>query len=203
VTGVATIARIPDVGVSGWQALGIAVAGGAAASLVTLGVYFWTRVSGAWHEIWAHERSAQERDQDLESWVADRSILLKRQLREITAEHNRHKDDSTSFHSSAHAYDLAEAKEQALHEYRDQERQALRDVMRIRESEGLAHLFWRSQVGLRPPELTGPDRVQEMLDFWRSSVTRHQAEPVEVRDPTRETFETTLAELNGDPDAFR
>jgi hypothetical protein len=37
--------------------------------------------------------------------------------------------------------------------------------------------------------------VQPALNYWRSSARRHGQPFVEVRDPTRETFQTTLTEI--------
>jgi hypothetical protein len=183
---------------SGWEALGIALAGGAIAWVLGMVVTYWASFWGAYFDVREHDRVARERDQDLESWVADRSIVLRRELEAVTNEHSHHKDGTgTSFHSGAHAKDRAKAKEKALHEYRDQERQALRDVARLRESEGRMHFHWRRTLGLRPPELRAPKRVQAALDFWRLPVTKHEGgAALEVRDPTKETLDSTVAELD-------
>jgi hypothetical protein len=178
---------------SNWETLWIALAGGAVGSIVTALIAYGVRFWAARSEVTEHDRLARERDEDLEAWVSDRSIVLRRELEEITEWHNQ--PERNLFHSGAHAAALAQAKEKALHEYRDQERQARRDVSRLRAAEGLFHTFWRRWQRLDRPQLTAHHRVQPALDYWRSSITRHGDSPVEVRDPTRETFQSTLTEI--------
>jgi hypothetical protein len=176
---------------SGWDTLWIALAGGAIGSVLTALVAYGAKFWAARSEIANHDQAARSRDEDLASWVSDRSVVLRRQLREISELHNA----DNLYWSSEHANALARAKERALHEYRDQERQALRDVTHLREGEGRAHAFWRRIRGLGPPELTAHHKMQPALDLWRSSITRHGDSPVEVRDPTRESFQSTLTEM--------
>jgi hypothetical protein len=169
--------------------------------LIAHGARFWSARS----EIADHDRSVDERDEDLESWVSDRSMVLRRELRKITEWHNGEDEQGRPrnlHYSGAHAEALAQAKERALHEYRDQERQALRDVAKLHEGEGRFHAFWRRQKRIGPPELTAHHRVQPALDYWRFSITRHGDPPVEVRDPTKETLQTTITEIQLNPNDF-
>jgi hypothetical protein len=96
------------------------------------------------------------------------------------------------FYSSTHANAVALLKERALHEYRDQERQARRDVELISELEGELHRFWRNRAGIRFRKLETPTRAEQILEMWRSSVTRHGASPIEVADPTKRSLEQAL-----------
>ena len=83
---------------SNWDTLWIALAGGAVGSIVTAliayGARFWSARAG----IEEHDRAARDRDEDLESWVSDRSIVLRRELKEISETYNK----QNLFHSGAH-----------------------------------------------------------------------------------------------------
>jgi hypothetical protein len=98
------------------------------------------------------------------------------------------------FGSGAHRVALALLKERALHEYRDQERQAQRDVAVVFQTETWMHRCWRR--GRDFPQLTAPARAERVLDVWRSSVTNYGEPVVEVVDPTRRTLGDTVRELD-------
>jgi hypothetical protein len=118
-------------------------------------------------EIDATDRFVADRDEDLASWVADRSLALERELAAKTEQLNK----ENLFYSGAHGTALAKIKERALHEYRDQERQAERDVALARERETWLHAFWRRRLGRPFSTLIAPQRAQSVLDAWRSSIT--------------------------------
>lgn len=159
----------------------VALAGGAVGSLLTFALTLGGRVLAARREIDATDRFVRDRDEDLASWVSDRSLALERELAETTEDMNK----ENLFYSGAHAVALARLKERALHEYRDQERQAQRDVALAGERETWPHAFWR-RVRRQPfPTLTTPERAHSVLDAWRSSITRHGDPPIEVIDPAR------------------
>jgi hypothetical protein len=169
----------------------IALTGGAIGSLLTAVIGFGVRASAIPGEVEENDWSARERNDDLESWVSDRTRRLRAELATITDELNAR----NLFYSGAHASALARAKELALHEYRDQERQARRDIAAIRGRERWMHRLWRRLKRLPLPELTADSRVKPVLDAWRSSVIRHGDPPVEVHDPTRRLLDYTLSEL--------
>jgi hypothetical protein len=173
--------------VSNWDTLWIALAGGAVGSILTTLIAYGARFVAARADVLAHDRGARERDQDLKSWVADRSVALQHELHEISEEMNR----QNLYYSGAHGKAFAQAKECALQEYRDQERQALRDVARMREAEGMFHRIWRKLMRLGVPELTAPKGFNSYLNLWRASVSRHNkgGHHLAVRDPTSEKFE--------------
>ena len=159
----------------------VALGGGAIGSVLTAALAAGGRLFGARHEIDAHDRFVRDRDEDLASWVADRSLALERQLAEKTEELNK----DNIFYGGPHGVALARLKERALHEYRDQERQAQRDVALAGEQEIWMHSFWRRRDGRPFPGLENLERALPVLDAWRSSVTRHGDSPIEVVDPTR------------------
>jgi hypothetical protein len=176
----------------------VALAGGAVGSLVTAALAFGGRLLAARREIDATDRFVADRDEDLASWVADRSLALERELAAKTEELNR----ENLFYSGAHGTALALTKERALHEYWDQERQAERDVALARERETWPHAFWRRWRRRPFPKPTAPQRAQPVLDTWRSSVTRHGNSPVEVVDPTRRTLGEAIQDAQVDPKKF-
>jgi hypothetical protein len=176
---------------SNWDTLWIALAGGAVGSIITALIAYGAKFVSARSDVLAHDRGARERDQDLKSWVADRSVALQQELREIT---DAMSTQNLSY-SSAYGKAFARAKERALEEYRDQERQALRDVARMREAEGMFHRIWRKLMRRGVPELTAPPEVSSFLNLWRAPVSRHNQGglPIAVRDPTTERFEEARA----------
>jgi hypothetical protein len=176
----------------------IALAGGAVGSVLTAALAFGGRMLAARREIDATDRFVADRDEDLASWVADRSLALERELVAKTEELNK----ENLFYSGAHGTALALIKERALHEYRDQERQADRDVALARERETWLHAFWRRRRGRRFPKLTAPQRAQQVLDAWRSSVVRHGDSPIEVVDPTRRTLRDATQDVQLEPKKF-
>src|SRR5438552_1178116 len=165
----------------------VAIVGGAIGSVVTALIAFSAALVRARGEVESHDRFVAARDEDLTSWVSDRSIALGRELKAKTEELNK----ENLFGSGSHGKELALLKERALHEYRDQERQAQRDVAVVFQTETWTHRFWRWSEGRPFPELTAPGRAQRVLEVWRSAVTSHGGEPIEVVDPRRRTLEET------------
>lgn len=176
----------------------IALAAGAIGSVLTALLGLSGRLSTARREIDLNDRFVAERDEDLASWISDRSLALERELAAKTEEMNK----ENLFYSGAHANALALIKERALHEYRDQERQAQRDAALARERETLMHRFWRWRRDQPFPTLTAPGRAQPLLDAWRSSVTRHGDSPIEVVDPTRRALNDAIQDTSINPEKF-
>jgi hypothetical protein len=176
----------------------VALAGGAIGSVLTAILAVGARLFAAQREIDATDRFVRDRDEDLASWVADRSLALERELAEKSEELNK----DNLFYSGVHGTALARLKERALHGYRDQERQARRDVAVARERESWIHAFWRRRRKRPFLTLTAPERVQPLLDVWRSSVTRHGDSPVEVVDPTRRALNEAVQDVQTDPKKF-
>jgi hypothetical protein len=176
----------------------VALAAGAIGSVLTAVIGLGARLLAARREIEATDRFVADRDEDLASWVSDRSLALERELTAKTEEMNK----ENLFYSGAHANALALFKERALHEYRDQERQARRDVAVTQERETWMQTFWRRRRRQPFPTLTAPERAQPLLDHWRSSVTRHGDPPIEVVDPFRRGLDTAIQEAQISPKKF-
>lgn len=175
---------------SGWDALWIALAGGAVATVLAY-IGRFLAVPG---EIESNDRAVLERDQDLESWLADENVRLKRRLTRIRNELAAR----GMFQSGEYAHLLNLAKERAIHAYRDQERQARRDVARIHQRENWMHGVWR-QITLTPQAvLTVPVYANELLDAWATPPTKHLAtgdQPVPLDDPRQRTLGQALDEV--------
>jgi hypothetical protein len=169
----------------------VAVVGGAVGSVVTAAIAWGAQFLHARGEVDSHDRFVADRDEDLSSWVSDRSLALRRELAGKTEELNK----QNLFYSGTHGVALALLKERALHEYRDQERQARRDVAVVEQTETWAHRWWRRRGGRHFPLLTAPRRAERILDVWRSSVRSHGTPPIDVVDPTRRTLDDTQREL--------
>lgn len=131
----------------------IAVAGGVTVAVVGLLAAGWAAFRRARGEIATHDRLTAEHDEDIASWISDRHLLLRRQLDAMTAAMNKKK----LFRSGAHGKALAELKEQALHEYRDQLRMHDRALAALYEREGWMHRYWRRR-GRPRPSMTALER---------------------------------------------
>jgi hypothetical protein len=168
---------------------------------LTAGLAFGARLAAIPGECRAHDRAIRERDEDLAQWVADEHPRLKRELETIRDRLNAY----DLFFSGQHTFEVGREKEWTLLVYRDQERQAQRDVARVRESEGWLHRSWRFFSRRKVVALTAPERVQPVLDSWRLLASRHlgaEETPPPIDDPTRRALDDTLAEVAESTDAL-
>ena len=136
----------------------IALVGGSAGAVLTL----LFRVPG---DIRNHNRLVREVDEDLAQWVSDDCVVLERELRGQMNTAGQHLDDGSYLTGVAHS------KEQALHRYRDQERQALAKVGEWHDAEGFLHRCLRRLPGVKAfPTLSTPEVVEPILAGWREDV---------------------------------
>jgi hypothetical protein len=71
-------------------------------------------------------------------------------------------------------------------------------MIRALEGEGWMHVLYR-KLGRRPrPDLETATDVEQVLDAWRATVTKHGNPPVDVRDPTRRGLDETLSEVRAE-----
>jgi len=169
----------------------VAIAGGAIGTVVLIVVTGGSRFLRARWEIAEHDRLVAEHDEDLASWVSDRTLNLRREIAQTTEDLNK----ENLFYSSTHAKALSLAKERALHAYRDELRRVRRALHAMRDAERGSHTYWRRRLGRPFPDLRAPSRAEPVLDAWRASVTRHGGSAASVLDPTRIDLNETLAEL--------
>ncbi len=175
---------------SGWDALWIALAGGAIATIIAYVARFFAVPS----EIAANDRAVGERDEDLDQWIADEHVQLKRRLETIRKELAA----TNTFYSGQYGHRLNLAKEEAIHAYRDQERQARRDVALIRDREHWPHGLWRKLTRRPLVQLKVPERADEVLDAWATPPSKHLSSgdvPPRLDDPRNRSLEDVLAEV--------
>jgi hypothetical protein len=170
----------------------VGLAGGAIGAVLAALFVQIGRAWIAWGEVTLHDEEAAERNAQLLVWVDDRTRALVPAMQAITEDHNRRGVFYSGFHGAA----LADAKAQALHQYRDEEWNARLDLARIGAREGGWHAFWRYCRRSKSPRLTEDTygNVEPFLARWRETVTRHGDEAVPL-DRTRRTTEDALAEL--------
>jgi hypothetical protein len=159
------------------------------------------RSSAGPREVKADDRMAADRDADLEEWVLDETVVLRRRLASVRAGLAAR----GALYSGDYGYQIGLEKEKSLQAYRDQERQAARDVARIFDREGWLHTVWRVCVRQRRYELVAHLRVEPVVNVWRSPPTKHLSsadKPAPIDDPTQRTLERTRAEVASAADAF-
>ena len=172
----------------------LALAAGAVGSVVTLGATAGVRFFAARSEIETNDRRVAELDRDLERWVTDDHVRLKRELRDLRNDLS----GRNLFYSGEYGYRLGLAKERALQVYRDHEDRATREWAAIRASEGLMHLIWRWIARRKRTTLSVPIRVKPVLDTWLLPPSKHLQPgdtPPQVPDPFTRNLDDVLAEI--------
>jgi hypothetical protein len=164
-----------------------AIAGGAIGAVITLAVGLAVWLWRARGDVTSHDRLIADRDDDLATWVADEQVWLDRALRRI--------DDLLAargiLDSGERPWQRGMAAEDALHRWRDQEREARRLVADLRGRESWPHRRWR---GRRPfPALRTPDEARPVLGQWRS---------LAIDDPTSRTLSAPVGKLDEPSAAF-
>ena len=179
----------------------VALAAGAIGSVVTLAATGGVRFLTARHEIDANDRLIDELNEDLERWVADDDVRLRRELRDV----RNNLSARGGFHSGEYGYQLGVTKERALQAYRDQETRAQREAALIRDRENWMHAFWRWRRKLPRRLLTAPAKVKSVLDAWRLPPSKHLQEgdtPAPVNDPTARTLDEVIAAVRESTDDY-
>lgn len=160
------------------------------------------RVTMVKREVEANDRALGVIDNHLQTWVADDTVRLRRELRGITEAAN----EPNLLWGGHHGEQITQAKEPALQAYRDQERTARSQEAEIGARESQRHSLYRAWKE-RPFGLAAPDRVKPALDAWAAPVTRHLPDPEQekalaIDDPRKRTIESTLTDLADDPKAL-
>lgn len=175
---------------SGWDALWIALAGGAIATVLG----YIARSLAIPGEVAANDAAVRQRDRDLESWLTDEHVRLKRKLHKLRGELSAR----GAFYSGEYGHRLNLAKEAAIHAYRDQERQARRDVALIHDRERWSHRLWRGVTFQPRSQLEIPAQAQELLDAWATPPRKHLSpgdEPQHLDDPRKRALDSLLDEI--------
>jgi hypothetical protein len=163
----------------------IALVGGSVGAVLTL----LFRVPGG---IRNHNRMVREVDDGLTQWVSDDCVVLERELR------GRMNTAGHQLYSGSYRTGIAHSKEEALHRYRDQERQALAKVGEWRDAEGFLHRCLRRFPGADAfPTLNTPEKAEPILAGWREGVSR-DGTPAPVSDPTKRSLEWAIQKYGQD-----
>jgi hypothetical protein len=174
--------------------LTIALAGGAIGSAVTAGLTQLATARAAWSEVGLHDDEARERNVQLLVWVDDRTRALVQEMERCTNSYAA----SGQLYSGVHGQGLANAKAEALHQFRDEEWRARLDLAHLRTSEGPWHLLWRTLRRRPAPSVTVAEQVEPFLARWREPVSRHGSTPddaVVPLDRTTRAVRDALEEL--------
>lgn len=170
----------------------IALAGGSVGALLTAAIGFGGRLTAVPAEIKQNDLDAASRNEDLETWVADRHFSLIAERRGIRNRMAAEGQGTTGALGNALAY----PKQMALHEYRDEERRVRREIEAIAGRENWLHSVWRKRTGNPRPSLTAADRAHPVLQSWRSLVFEPPGGPATpVADATKRTLDETIEGL--------
>lgn len=170
------------------------IAAGAIGSLITILAALLVRLAMVPGEIRAHDRRAHDRDDDLAQWIADRDLFLRRELHATREQLNT----ENLLDGGTYALRVGLVKERALHEWRDEERLAHRDVAALYDREGPLHRFRRAWPTRTPRrQLATPAPAQRILDAWRTPPSNSQGrsgKSLPFDDPTQRVFTRALAD---------
>lgn len=134
-----------------------------------------------------HDRRVAELDEDLETWVVDDDSELRADLLRIDNEHSAR----GTLNSGLRVADRNAARGRALLRYRNEERRVRREANELRNAEGVLHRAWRWICHNPLPDIRAPERVEPVLDRWRSpDGSQH---PGGFPDPTRLGLEDLLS----------
>jgi hypothetical protein len=198
---------------------GVAGIIGGAVGVVLTGL---VRALGIPSEVRRHDATIRDRDDMLATWVADRDYALKRTCKAIRARLPQGAEDvdlapsvdvdvDPTFRDAIDALEvvseqmqasrareadaaIADARGQALHEYRDEARRARLDVATILAAEGWPHAGWRKLRRQPVPALMTPGKATPLLDGWRkpSSMADKHTYP---EDATKRTLDDSLGSM--------
>lgn len=119
------------------------------------------RVVNVPRDIRRDDERIRNRDEDLQSWIEDDDKRLKQeQLRILASESVK----SAGPDLSAVLYQ--QARDQLVHRYRDQLRDAERIRREVELSEQLLHGIARRVLGRPLPGFTAPNEMAKVLDHW-------------------------------------
>lgn len=209
---------------SAWDvALGIWQNGG---QVVVLGAGgFWVATLRRGPGEVAHDRLVRDLNEDLRRWVSDRARQLTADLALIAAYANdpdlegpaverligglrkpvpddlKRLPAGSQFSSGAHLNWQKAAKEQALHEWRDEATRKLRELDEVLAAEGRLHARRRERKGGPSPELRLPPEGVQCVDGWRApAAIPGTTDTLEIDDPTRADLEPRVRGLEAGGD---
>jgi hypothetical protein len=122
---------------------------------------------------WIHDRDrelsstlklieAYARNPELEGPFVDQLMAL----RAPVPDELKHLPAGSQYHSAAHVQWQVDAKETALHQYRDRATETIDELDSIKESEGRLHRIVRKRLGLAAPDVKLSSPELETLARW-------------------------------------
>jgi len=116
-------------------------------------------------EIRRNNERIRNRDEDLRTWIEDDRKQVRREVTRIHVAESRRTDDGPDYSVSQ----IQRVKNDVLHRYRDQRRDAERVVRDVELSEQLPHRLVR-RIASRPvPDLAAPGEKADVIAGWETS----------------------------------
>ncbi len=138
-----------------------------------------------------NNRTVEEHDAELATWVTDEAIRLEREMKRTT----RRYAESGKQGQPGHARALAQVREESLRAYRDSEIAAQNRRAVLRDGEGWQHDVWRWVTATgQLPELRVPRKAKPVIDAWREPVSFGEVS-ARVSDPTARDLDAILNDL--------
>ena len=173
----------------------VALAGGAiGAFLAGLGIAL-LRLSAVPSDADRHDRRARALDEDLEAWVADDHRELRQAIGGILNDYAAR----NLLYSGARLAAIAEAKTSTLQRYRDWRAATERAFADLGAEESWMHAIWRVLSRRGKLALRSFDRVEPVIDEWRTDVKRFGMGSARVYDPTRWSTDDLLRDVKERP----
>ena len=153
------------------------------------------RVYNVPREVRRNDTRIRHSDEDLETWIGDEQKGQRRALiRSIVERQHAAKENSPDYS----LVKLQEAKDGVLQRYRDQRRQAERQVDEIEDDEQLPHRLWRKARSLPVPQLTAPTKKARTVADWEQTAEALDGESKKLREKAEE-FRKRRAKEEGKP----
>jgi len=181
----------------------LALVGGAAGALLAAAA----RALNIPTEVRSVDAAIRSRDEALAIWIADRNFKLRRDCESLRASAiDPTRDEALEAltglagnerEGSRRATDraIADAKTQALLDYREATSRAVMDREVMLVPEGWAHRRWRALTRTPPPQLTTPTEAVPLLDAWRKPSGLSGERWTFPDDPTLRTLGDAIARM--------
>ncbi|HXS33031.1 MAG TPA: hypothetical protein VN758_04555 [Solirubrobacterales bacterium] len=135
------------------------------------------RIYNVPREMRRNNERIRNRDEDLRTWIEDDRKQARREVIRIHLAESRRTDDGPDYSVSQ----IQRVKDEVLHRYRDQLRDAERVVRDVRLSEQLPHRLARRIFGKAVPDLTAPTEKANVIADWETSAEDEMASAKELR----------------------
>jgi hypothetical protein len=145
----------------------------------------------------AHDAAIADRDEQLATWIADRSYQLQAEcegLRFAVDPRPKYKPADGRNREENLDKAIVERREEALQQWRDEERRARLDIATILAAEGWPHRLFRRLTRRAAPTLATPERGRWLLEAWRKPSVESGA-AIRPVDATKRTLEDAIQSM--------